>query len=187
VVWLFLCSTFLSPPLPGEEQNAPAASKPNFNPPHAWWIRIAVASKGEDPEVVIPKEIEAARGALEKFAERSQYRKFELLKAARVPHSSTAPMQVPAISDLSFSFQLGSEALSQGGAGQHLAPSGKTVPLLKASWIKRMADSTGVHLIRVGGEVRKPYLPHQSLVLLGPPIPGGIAMAVLSAATESVK
>ncbi len=132
---------------------------------HPYWsIQFAVASEGEGEKISIPKEIESARAALEKLSRQSKFRVFNMVKDATLPVSATGLHQVDFNPDLAFSFRLEEK--------------GEKKSLL-VTWLKREQGKKEAPLTQVGGKVRRPFSPGQSLVVLGPPVKEGVAMAVL--------
>lgn len=153
ILILALCLLFISFPSSGEEM---ASSH--------WSVCFAVASEGAGKDLVIPKEIESARAALEKFSKQSKFRVFNLVKDATLPVSATGLHQVDFNPELAFSFRLE-------GKGDKKS--------LLVTWLKREQGKKEAPLTQVGGKVRRPFSPGQSLVVLGPPVKEGVAMAVL--------
>ncbi len=147
------CLLWISFPACGEEKAATH-----------WSVRFAIASEGVGKDLVVPKEIESARAALEKLAKKSKFRAFNLVKDATLPVSATASLQVDFNSNLAFSFRLEEKGEKK---------------FLQATWLKRETGKQDVPLTQVGGKVRRPFSPDQSLVVLGPPVKEGVAMAVL--------
>lgn len=129
-----------------------------------WSVRFAIATEGSGKDLVVPKEIESARAALEKLAKQSKFRVFNLVKDATLPVSATASLQADFNPDLAFSFRLEEK---------------KDKMFLQATWLKREAGKKDAPLTQIGGKVRRPFSPDQSLVVLGPPVKEGVAMAVL--------
>ena len=127
---------------------------------HPYWsICFAVASQGEGKELEIPKEIESAKAALEKLAKQSKFRSFKLVKEATLTVSATSLHQVDFNPDLAFSF--------------HLEEKGEKKSLL-VTWLKHEQGKKEAPLTQVGGKVRRPFSPGQSLVVLGPPVKEGV-------------
>lgn len=128
-----------------------------------WEVHLATAREMAQEDLVIPKEIENARGALEKLAEKSHFREFDLHKSANLPCQSTKPIELAWDSTLKFSFFVTKD---------------KEKSYLEAAWLRREDGSTEKYE-QIGGKVKKAFQPTKSLVLLGPRVEHGTAMAVL--------
>jgi len=100
-----------------------------------WLVRFAVASEGPGKELVIPKEIESARAALEKLAKQSKFRAFHLVKDATLPVSATNSHQADFNPDLVFSFRLEEKGEKK---------------FLLATWLKHEKGKQDAPLAQVG-------------------------------------
>ncbi|MCG3195765.1 MAG: hypothetical protein GHCLOJNM_00233 [bacterium] len=143
--------------------SASAAEEEKIEGPH-WTVSFALGSEGAETEKVeVPKEIESARGALEKLAEQSKFRRFTLVKTKLLPKDAPEPVQVAFDRELAFTFQLETK---------------KGRDFLQAAWLRREAGPEG-KFKQLGGKVQRPFQPSKSLVLMGPRVKEGVALAVL--------
>lgn len=128
-----------------------------------WEIHLVSAKEADRKDLVIPEGIERACGALEKLAEKSRFRQFVIHKTADLPCEATRPNEFAWDDNLKFSFSVKKE---------------KEKTYLEAAWLRR-ADIQSKEFKQIGGKVKKLFQPDKSLVLLGPKVPDGTAMAVL--------
>ncbi len=140
-----------------------AAAEEQLKGPH-WIVSFALGQEGAETEAVeVPEEIESARGALEKLAEQSKFRRFTLVKTQKLPKDASAPLQIAYDKELAFTFQLESK---------------KGRDFLQAAWLRREPGPEG-KFKQLGGKVQRPFQPSKSLVLMGPRVKEGVALAVL--------
>jgi hypothetical protein len=138
------------------------AEPPTKKKPH-WTIQLAIAQQSEGEEIILPKEIELARPALEKFSKQSKFRKYSLVKNEGLPFSATESTRIDFDKNLRFSFQIQVKGEKK---------------FLEAAWLKKGPGDKDPYK-QVGGKVQKPFQLKRSLVLLGPKTAEGVAMAVL--------
>lgn len=154
-------------------QSAWSEDTPQEGSNPAWVVQFAVAQETPPPngKIDLAEELEHARATFEKLAEKTAFRRFQFHKQELIEDSISGKHRVQFNEDLFMDFELESRQ------EEHI---------LHAVWLRK-ESSPEEKFTQVGGNVKKPYSPGKSLVILGPKVEEGVGVAIIRLETERGK